>query len=300
MTTTPSQKTLILDLGDVLFTWSSTTKTCISPAMMHQMLKTPTWNDFERGTLSQETCYARVSEEFSIPVSEIEQAFKEARESLTANEPFILEIHRLKTLYGSRLRVLAMSNISREDYVYLRTVAADWSIFDEVYTSWEAGMRKPSTEFYEHVLARAGISPTTAIFVDDKLENVDAARALGIEGIVFDDTEHVVQSLRASLDSPISRGRDYLLKNAGQHVSVLTKTNMEVWENFAQLLILEATNNEELIKVHRHQKTWNFFIGKSIHQFPKLESNVHFMSEHYYLYSMTEMDLIVPHSGHVA
>ena len=30
--------TLILDLGDVLFTWSAETKTAISPKLLHQIL----------------------------------------------------------------------------------------------------------------------------------------------------------------------------------------------------------------------------------------------------------------------
>ncbi|KAH8988099.1 hypothetical protein EDB92DRAFT_1874018 [Lactarius akahatsu] len=44
------------------------------------------------------------------------------------------------------------------------------------------------------------------MFVDDRSENVLAARSLGMNGIVFDDVRRVPQSLRIFTGDPVSRG----------------------------------------------------------------------------------------------
>jgi FMN phosphatase YigB (HAD superfamily) len=141
--------TLILDIGDVLFSWSSDTKTSISSKTLRQILACPTWFDYERGKISEDVCYDRVGSEFSLSPEEIRQAFIQARESLQPNDNFISLVRELKERSNGTLRVFAMSNISLPDYEVLRTKKADWDIFDHIFTSGEAGERKSSPSF-EH------------------------------------------------------------------------------------------------------------------------------------------------------
>ena len=233
---------IIFDLGDVLFNWSAETKTNISPKLMHRILNSPTWFDYERARISQEECYARVGAEFSQKPAEIALAFEQARDSLKANDEMIAIVRELKQQSDGHLRVFAMSNISQPDFEVLRTKKADWSIFDDVYTSAEAKERKPNLGFYKAVLSRAGVDPVRTIFVDDKQENVLSARSLGMHGILFDNVRNVIRTLRNILGDPVVRGQEYLHCHAKQFDSV-TNTGMTLKENFAQLLILEATND---------------------------------------------------------
>jgi FMN phosphatase YigB (HAD superfamily) len=233
--------TIIFDIGDVLFSWSSETKTSISSRTLRRILSSPTWYEYERGLISQHVCYQRVGAEFSLDPAEVGKAFDQARDSLQCNEGMISLIRELKC-QSEGLRVFAMSNISLPDYGVLRTKPADWSIFDKVFTSCSAGQRKPNLGFYKQVIADANIDPSTTIFVDDKLENVISARSLGFRGVVFDDTDRVMRSLRNLVGDPIKRGREYLKLNAGTHDSI-TNNGAVLKENFAQLLLLEMTND---------------------------------------------------------
>lgn len=52
--------------------------------------------------------------------------------------------------------------------------------FEHVYFSYEIGMRKPNVEIYEHVLHNHNLRPENTLFIDDKKENTDAAKAIGI------------------------------------------------------------------------------------------------------------------------
>ncbi|KAJ6499937.1 Haloacid dehalogenase-like hydrolase-domain-containing protein [Mycena vitilis] len=255
--------TIIFDIGDVLFSWSSDTKTSISSKTLRKILTCPTWFDYERGKLSEDDCYAKVGSEFSLPPEEIRQAFIQARASLQPNEDLISLVRELKEQSNDTLRVFAMSNISLPDYKVLRTKEADWDIFDQIFTSGEAGERKPHLGFYKQVLNETKIDPRRAIFVDDKLENVLSARSLGLHGIVFPKggSNKVKQALRNLIGDPVLRGRDYLQRNA-QHLESITDNGILLQENFAQLLILELTGDKNLIDIVEHPRAWNFFHGK--------------------------------------
>lgn len=232
--------TLILDLGDVLFSWSPHTETSIPPRTLKAILASPLWADYECGLISQQDCYDRISTEFRIPTVEIAEAFTQARDSLKSNDEMLDFVRELKHQSDGQLQVYAMSNISRPDYEYLRTKPADWSLFDKVYTSADAGERKPSLGFYRYVLDDTAADPRSVLFVDDKPENVLSARSFGMRGIVFDDQKRVFQAIRNAVEDPVQRARSYLQKNARLLHSV-TSNGHTLKENFAQLLILEAT-----------------------------------------------------------
>lgn len=247
MSRSPEFTTIIFDLGDVLFNWSPQTKTTISPRILRSILSSPTWFDFERGRLAEDECHERIGQEFSLEPSEIKCAFGQARDSLVANDDLISLIRELKAQSGGGLQVFAMSNISLPDYEVLRTKPADWSIFDEVFTSGVAGERKPNLGFYRHVIMATQVDPRRTIFLDDKLENVLSARSLGMHGIVFDSPGPVKRALRNLIGNPIARGQGFLQRNAGRLESVTdstaTHSAVSLQENFAQLLIFEATDD---------------------------------------------------------
>lgn len=249
LTCTDNYDAAIFDLGDVLFSWSAKTKTSISPKLLKQFLDTSVWHDYERGLVSQDDCYKSVGEQFAVDPAEISAAFDQARDSLAANEEVIAVIQHLKAQSNGRLRVFAMSNIGLPDYDVLRTKPADWSVFDEVFTSGAAGHRKPDLGFYRHVIEKTGVDPKRTVFVDDRFDNVLSAQSAGLHGIVFDNTEHVIQQLLNLFGNPVLRGQSFLRRNAGRLESVIDNGSI-LAENFAQLLILEATGDRSVTALH--------------------------------------------------
>jgi len=57
--------------------------------------------------------------------------------------------------------------------------------FDEVVVSYEVGLAKPDRAIYELCLSRLALPPRQALFVDDREENILAARAVGLEALHF-------------------------------------------------------------------------------------------------------------------
>jgi FMN phosphatase YigB (HAD superfamily) len=103
------------------------------------------------------------------------------------------KIDLLKEL-KSRYKTFALSNIneihvSSIDKVAHEKFGADsfGSFFHQAYYSNEVGFRKPDKEIYEFVLQKENLIAGETFFVDDKAENIAAAKELGIHAYQLTD-----------------------------------------------------------------------------------------------------------------
>ncbi|MDE3063294.1 MAG: HAD family phosphatase [Acidobacteriota bacterium] len=93
----------------------------------------------------------------------------------------------LRTAILSNMGDSVLANMQRE---------FDWlDRFDVLVWSYQHGIAKPDPAIYRHTLTQLGTQPGEALFIDDKPVNVEAARALGMQGLVFS----TVDQLRADL-----------------------------------------------------------------------------------------------------
>lgn len=89
----------------------------------------------------------------------------------------------LKTKY--RLPVFLLSNISQY-FAEHTTEIPILEYFDKCIFSAVCGRVKPNRDIYEHLLCECNIPPEETLFVDDRIENIEGARAVGIHGYLFD------------------------------------------------------------------------------------------------------------------
>ncbi len=98
-----------------------------------------------------------------------------------------LKQHGLKTAILSNMGDAIHENITR---------VHPWvANFDVLVWSYELRIAKPDPTIYRHTIEKLGIQPDEALFLDDKIENIDAARALGMQAIQFS----TIDKLRADL-----------------------------------------------------------------------------------------------------
>lgn len=71
-----------------------------------------------------------------------------------------------------------------------------YNLFNPVLLSYEIGVRKPNPEAYKILLSKLQVPAEAVLFIDNQLKNVEAAKSLGIEGIVFVDRDQLVPELR--------------------------------------------------------------------------------------------------------
>lgn len=55
-----------------------------------------------------------------------------------------------------------------------------YALFDKIYFSYEVGMRKPDINLFRNIISSNNLNPKKTLFIDDTLENIEAANSLGI------------------------------------------------------------------------------------------------------------------------
>ena len=81
--------------------------------------------------------------------------------------------------------VYALSNWPAETFPHARARFGFLDWFDGIVISGEVGLKKPDAAIYRHLLESYGIAPRTTLFIDDVPENLEAAEALGLNGLLF-------------------------------------------------------------------------------------------------------------------
>ena len=99
-------------------------------------------------------------------------------------------LHRLEFLEELAKKNYRLFLLSNTDPIHIahfrKTVGEEFyhrfiSSFEKVYFSYEMGFRKPQPEIYTTLLSEKNLLPKQTLFVDDKIENTNAAEKLGIQ-----------------------------------------------------------------------------------------------------------------------
>ena len=115
----------------------------------------------------------------------------------TVGEPIAESVEVLRRLQQSGIRTYALTNFSAETYPLAAARFPFLADFDGAVVSGDEGVVKPDPAIYQRLVERYAVVPARAVFIDDKLENVEAARRLGFHGIHFSDPALVRPALRA-------------------------------------------------------------------------------------------------------
>lgn len=116
------------------------------------------------------------------------------------NKLFVREISGIHDLLND-LRVkydlMIMSNINELHAKYfIRRYKKISSCFTKYLFSCRIGLRKPNGSIYNSLISLSNFkNPNDFIFIDDKVQNIEAAQKYGIEGIVFKNTKRLRKSL---------------------------------------------------------------------------------------------------------
>jgi epoxide hydrolase-like predicted phosphatase len=83
------------------------------------------------------------------------------------------------------------------EVLHMRVPIAD--AFDVLVISAEEKIAKPDPRIYHIALERLGVQAAEAIFLDDFIENIHAANALGLMGVHFQSSAQAQRDIRALL-----------------------------------------------------------------------------------------------------
>lgn len=92
------------------------------------------------------------------------------------------------------IQVGMLSNID-DRYVKLIRDFGFYEPFEPCLLSCEMGLEKPDSRAYDLLIKTIQICPEQIVFIDDKVENVEAAKARGIDAILFESKPQLKNEL---------------------------------------------------------------------------------------------------------
>lgn len=92
----------------------------------------------------------------------------------------------LRALRAKDIPVFALTNFGIQTFDIAEPVYPFLTEFDRRYISGHMGVIKPDIEIYERVEADCGIDPTTLLFADDRIDNINVAVARGWQTHLFE------------------------------------------------------------------------------------------------------------------
>jgi HAD superfamily hydrolase (TIGR01509 family) len=180
-------RALIFDFGGVLMktvdyqprlAWDQ--RLGLQPGTVEQTVHNPTsWVQAQLGAIPTAEYWLDVQTRLGLTAAETKQLAVDFYSGDRLDESLVAAIR------ASNADVIALlSNDSVELRPKLERLALV-DLFDPLVISAEIGAMKPDPVAYRTVLERAGCTPDDAVFIDDRPENVEGARRVGIEGVHY-------------------------------------------------------------------------------------------------------------------
>lgn len=193
-------RAVVFDLGGVLLDWN--------PRYLYRTIFPDNEEEMEwfLGNVCTQDWNATHDEgrPFSDGIAELTQSFPEYANEIAAYRerwPEMLggsieeTVAMLEKLSDEGVPLYALSNWSSETFQYAASYPF-MSRFDGQVVSGFEGVKKPAARIFEILIDRYELDPGATFFIDDVVENVEAARALGILAHHFRSPDALDDELR--------------------------------------------------------------------------------------------------------
>ncbi|WP_263359742.1 HAD family hydrolase [Acidicapsa ligni] len=163
------------------------------------------WTDrhaYDRGDLTGLQFWQNLvtAAELTLTAEQIDDLNRHDATMWTTINPEMLEWRN--ELIQSGLKTAVLSNMGDSVLESIEQKFAWINDFDVLVWSYQIRMAKPQPEIYEYLLQKLGTLPEETLFLDDKLENIEAAHRLGMLGIQFSTLDRLREDLiSAGLDA---------------------------------------------------------------------------------------------------
>lgn len=192
--------TIIFDLGAVLIDWNPRhlyRKIFSSEEEMETFLRdvcTSDWNEVQDEGRSLEEGTNLLIKSFPQHETNIRAYYGRWEEMLGG------EIEGTKNILqqlkeSGQYKLYALTNWSNETFPIAWALYPSLHWFDGIVVSGKEKMRKPDHAFYQLLLNRYQVPAVQALFIDDNIRNVIAAREFGIDSILFENSHQLKNEL---------------------------------------------------------------------------------------------------------
>jgi putative hydrolase of the HAD superfamily len=99
-------------------------------------------------------------------------------------------------LNQKKIPIVLLSNTNELHFNYCLRTFPVFKKIPKYFLSYELGIRKPSKEIFQKLIAALDLKPEELLFVDDIEENIIAAEGMGINTIHYVSHDNFLQKIR--------------------------------------------------------------------------------------------------------
>ncbi len=96
-----------------------------------------------------------------------------------------------------------LSNMPMDLRIFVTSPSSWLPKFDHLTFSCDIGVCKPEWAIYEHCLQGLGVAASEALFLDDREENIEAARKVGIHSLLFTTPGEAMKEMDGKYALPV-------------------------------------------------------------------------------------------------
>lgn len=152
--------------------------------------------DFMKGRVSEEEFWKIIIYRYNLKSSQPNNGRFDNWAGLNPNSDIINYINYLKK---NGIKVAVLTNIIKPVYKTIKS-SGYYDLFDFLIASCEINLAKPQKEIYQYALDLAETKAINSVFIDDKMENVEAAKKLGFTTITANDSAQIMKELDNIID----------------------------------------------------------------------------------------------------
>lgn len=194
-------KNIIFDVGQVLveYAWEPVMKRLgITGRDLEQVadatVRSQLWNEYDRSKISDEELLQGFIRQAPEQEENVRLFWEHVADTITC---FSYSESWIQSFRDKGYRCYILSNYARRTYELTREELSFEKKMDGVLFSFQVQQIKPEPEIYRTLLERFDLEASECVFLDDNPANVEAARKLGIHGILFTGKEAAQRELQA-------------------------------------------------------------------------------------------------------
>ena len=203
-------KNVVFDIGNVLiaFSWREVMLSCgikeeDIETIANATVRSPYWNELDRGVLTDD----EILEKFVAGAPGLEDETRRFFAKVTDSmPPFDYSKGWLHSVKERGYNVYILSNFSNYNFNTCRPSYTFLEEADGMIISYQHHVVKPEPRIYEILLETYSLDPRECVFIDDRADNIAAAQAFGMSGIVFKSYDDASEKLDALLKADGAHG----------------------------------------------------------------------------------------------
>ena len=147
---------------------------------------------YDMGIISVADFHEKINDHLDIELS-FDEFIRASNDAIEAGDD---GIESIVNSLSKKYKLAILSNTNPVHYEYIKEKYSIIELFDHILLSYEMGTVKPDAAAYEKLIKTTSVLPSQHLFIDDRIENIYAAKEIGMDGIHYISIENLRMELK--------------------------------------------------------------------------------------------------------